>query len=117
VRGPPWRPFRLQIYFNQHQWLANQLRTRGIDHKLADNPFLSCPDWAQAQALGEGFEIKILAARLQALAEQFCPVVKTFRSGYHWSLLQGEYALDVCSKAPPPCGRFTKKSAGKPSAR
>ena len=99
VRGPTWLPFRLQVYFNQHQWLAHQLRTHGIDHELADNTFLTCADWARAQALVDGCEIKPLAARLQALAEQFCPVVKTFGSGYHWSLMQVEYALDVGFKS------------------
>jgi hypothetical protein len=49
--------------------------------------------------LVDGFEIKTLAARLQGLAEQFCPVVKTFRSGYHWSLMQVEYGLDVVFKS------------------
>ena len=47
----------------------------------------------------DGFEIKALAARLQALAEQFCPVVKSFRGGYHWSLMQVEYAVDVVFKS------------------
>ena len=99
VRVPTWLPFRLQVYFNQHQWLANQLRTQGIDQELADNTFLSCSDWTKAQAVVDGFEIKLLAERLQRLAEQFCPVVKTFRSGYHWSLMQVEYALDVVFKS------------------
>lgn len=99
VRVPTWLPFRLQVYFNQHQWLAHQLRAQQIDHQLADNTFVSCADWARAQALVNGFQIKLLATRLQALAEQFCPVVKTFRGGYHWSLMQVEYALDVVFKS------------------
>ena len=99
VRVPTWLPFRLQVYFNQHQWLANQLRAQGIDFELADNTFVSCGDWIKAQALVESFEIKALAARLQALAQEFCPVVKQFRSGYHWSLMQVEYALDVVFKS------------------
>ncbi len=41
---------------------------------------------------------RVLAARLHALAEEFCPVVKQFRGGYHWSLMQVEYALDVVFK-------------------
>jgi hypothetical protein len=99
VRVPTWLPFRLQIYFNQHQWLANQLRAHGIDFELADNTFVACGDWAQAQALVAGFEIKALAARLHALAQAFCPVVKQFGGGYHWSLMQVEYALDVVFKS------------------
>lgn len=99
VRVPTWLPFRLQIYFNQHQWLANQLRAHGIDFELADNTFVACGDWTQAQALVAGFEIKALAARLHALAQAFCPVVKQFGGGYHWSLMQVEYALDVVFKS------------------
>jgi len=30
VRVPTWCPFRLQIYFNGHEWLASQLRRQGI---------------------------------------------------------------------------------------
>ncbi len=100
VRVPTWLPFRLQIYFNQHQGLANQLRARGIDCELADNTFVSCADWAKAQALADGFEIKPLVQRLHALAQQFCPVMKTFPGGYHWSLMQTEYSLDVVFKSP-----------------
>jgi hypothetical protein len=54
--------------------LANQLRARGLVPDLADNTFVSCADWVRAQALVDGLEIKLLA-------EQFCPVVKNFRSG------------------------------------
>ena len=68
------------------QWLANQLRTQGIVEP-ADNTFVACGDWTQAQALVGDFEIKVLAARLRALVEAFCPVVKQFRGGYHWSLM------------------------------
>jgi hypothetical protein len=99
VRVPTWLPFRLQVYFNQHQWLANQMRAQGLKHELADNTFVACADWAQAQALVDRFAVKALAARLQSLAEQFCPVIKTFPNGCHWSLMQVEYALDVVFKS------------------
>jgi hypothetical protein len=99
VRVPTWLPFRLQVYFNQHQWLAHQLRSAGIDFELADNTVVHCADWNRAQRLVDGFQIKALLARLQALAQRFCPVVQTFRSGYHWSLMQVEYALDVVFKS------------------
>ena len=59
---PTLWPFRLQVYFNQHPGLANQLRAHGIACEQADNTFVSCGDWAQAQALVAGFEIKAVAA-------------------------------------------------------
>lgn len=98
MRVPTWLPFRLQVYFNQHAWLANQLRTRGF-LQLADNTFVSCGDWAKAQALVDGFEIKVLAARRHALAEEFCPDSKQFRGGYPWRLRQVALALDVVFKS------------------
>ena len=33
---PPCYPSGLQVYFNQHSWLASQLRTQGIAFELAD---------------------------------------------------------------------------------
>lgn len=66
------------------------MRAQGIVFELADHTFVACGDWAKAQALVDGLEIKALAARLHALAEEFCPVVKQFRGGYHWSLRQVE---------------------------
>jgi hypothetical protein len=34
VKVPTWLPFRLQIYFNQHQWLARQLTRKGITFEM-----------------------------------------------------------------------------------
>jgi len=34
LRVPTWCPFRLQFYFNGHDWLANQLKQRGIAYKM-----------------------------------------------------------------------------------
>ena len=60
VRVPTWLPFRLRVYFNQHQWLANQLRAAVHVFELADNTFVNCGDWTQAQALVDAFKIKTL---------------------------------------------------------
>ena len=49
VRVPTWCPFRLQIYFNGHNWLATQLRKRNIGYQLIDNLFMSIADFDTAQ--------------------------------------------------------------------
>jgi hypothetical protein len=49
VRVPTWLPCRLQIYFNGHNWLANQLGKRSIDFTLLDNAFTGLSDWTRAQ--------------------------------------------------------------------
>jgi hypothetical protein len=46
VRVPTWYPFRLQFYFNGHNWLANQLKERGIAYEMLDNAFVHIADYA-----------------------------------------------------------------------
>jgi hypothetical protein len=41
---PTWAPFRLQVYFNGHSWLARQLVHAGIGFDTADNAFLELAD-------------------------------------------------------------------------
>lgn len=95
VRVPTWLPFRLQIYFNGHRWLAGRLRQAGIGFTMQDNAFTQIADWGQAQALADDFEIHALQADLDALSRRYCSVVEQFPHGYHWSLMQVEYARDI----------------------
>jgi hypothetical protein len=95
VRVPTWAPFRLQVYFNGHNWLAQRLVKAGISFEMADNAFLSIADPKQAQTLADRLDAKQLHRRLNRWANQFCPVHQRFRSGYHWSLMQVEFATDV----------------------
>ena len=95
VRVPTWAPFRLQVYFNGHHWLAQQLKKAGIPFAMADNAFLSIADPTQAQTLADQLDAKQLHRRLNRWANQFCPVAQRFRCGYHWSFMQVEFATDV----------------------
>lgn len=98
VRVPTWCPFRLQIYFNGHNWLATQLARRGIGFRLLDNAFVEIADWQKAQRLSDSLNVGRLHARLDRLARRFCPVLRHFGVRYHWSLMQVEYALDIVFK-------------------
>ena len=100
VRVPTWAPFRLQVYFNGHQWLARQLEKAHIGFVLADNAFLNIEDPARAQSIAERFDIKALHRRLDRWARTFCPILKRFRAGYHWSLMQVELSTDVLPRSP-----------------
>ena len=95
VRVPTWAPFRLQVYFNGHNWLARRLDKAGIAYEMADNAFLSISDFKQAQRLAERLDAKQIHRHLNRWAKRFCPPLKWFRSGYHWSFMQVEYATDV----------------------
>jgi len=102
VRVPTWLPCRLQIYFNAHHWLARQLQREGIAFRMEDNAFVECADWKRAQELAVGFRVEQWEQKFHELAARFCPVVEQFTRGYHWSVMQVEYALDVV---------FTKRAA------
>ncbi len=95
VRVPTWLPCRLQICCNGHNWLAGQLRKRGIDYRMADNAFTYIADWQRAQHICNGWEAKRIHTRLDGLARQCCPIYRDFAAGYHWSVDQCEYATDI----------------------
>jgi len=95
VRVPTWAPFRLQVYFNGHSWLARQLLQADIPFEMLDNAFAFIADPDEAQALADALSAQMLHEHLTGWAQRFCPVLRHFRSGYHWSFMQVEYATDV----------------------
>jgi hypothetical protein len=98
VRVPTWAPFRLQVYFNGHHWLARRLQSAGIGYEMADNAFLWIEAPERAQALADALDPRSLHRRLDRWAKRFCPVLRHFRAGYHWSFMQTEFATDVIFK-------------------
>ncbi|MCH7688022.1 MAG: helix-turn-helix transcriptional regulator [Planctomycetes bacterium] len=95
LRVPTWCPYRLQFYFNGHNWLARQLDKCGIGYQMLDNAFIEVDDWDKAQQLAERFDVRTLHRILDRYAARFCPVKQTFAEAYHWSLMQVEYATDI----------------------
>ena len=98
LRVPTWSPFRLQFYFNGHNWLANKLKERGIAYEMVDNAFIHIADYAAANQLANEFDVEILHLRLDEFARQYCPVVTDLNLRYHWSIMQTEYATDLVFK-------------------
>jgi hypothetical protein len=98
LRVPTWSPFRLQFYCNGHNCLANQLSAHGIAFEQLDNTFAQIADWARAQELADAFPVERLHRLLDRVAALYCPVLGHFSSGYHWSLMQVEYATDIVFK-------------------
>lgn len=95
LRVPTWAPFRLQFYFNGHNVLAAQLSKEGIAYEQLDNAFVHIEEFERAQELADTLRIEFLHRRLNRFARTYCPVVRKFPSGYHWSLMQVEYATDI----------------------
>jgi len=95
LRVPTWAPFRLQFYFNGHNKLAAQLANKGIASTLLDNCFIDIDDFDKAQKRADDFDVKRIHRILDRYAHLYCPVIRHFQDGYHWSIMQAEYATDI----------------------
>jgi hypothetical protein len=98
LRIPTWCPFRLQFYCNGHSWLAQQLKQKGVKFELIDNAFVDIADFEVANQLAAQFDPKRLHAKLDELAQRYCPVVKTLNLTYRWTIMQAEFATDLVFK-------------------
>ena len=98
LRVPTWCPFRLQFYFNGHNWLANQLKQRGIAYKMLDNAFVHIDDYIVANQLANEFDAELLRFCLDEFVRQYCPVAAELKLTYYWSIMQAEYATDLVFK-------------------
>jgi len=95
VKVPTWCPFPLQIYFNGHNWLAQELKKACIGFTMLDNSFDYIEDPAKAQTLADSMDIKKIHEKLDEYAWKFCPVYKQFNQRYHYGITQVEYATDI----------------------
>lgn len=98
LRVPTWAPFRLQFCMNGHNWLASRLKRLKIGFKLLDNAFVDVDDFERAQQIADRLKPQTLHRKLDRFARQFCPAASEFTGGYHWSLMQIEYATDIVFK-------------------
>ncbi len=88
LRVPTWFPFLLQFYFNGHSLLSALLTSKGIGFQQLENAFLNIADLTLANRITEGFDLRKIHAKLDRIAQQYCPVVKAMEMTYHWSLMQ-----------------------------
>lgn len=95
VRLPTWAPFRMQVYFNGHNWLARQLERAGLSYRLLDNAFVEVQDWHRAQQISDQLRVDDLHHQLDQWAQCYCPVLPDFAQSYHWSVDQAEYSTDI----------------------
>jgi hypothetical protein len=98
IRVPTWCPFKLQIYINGHNILANELSKNGIGYSMIDNAFDHIDNFSKAQEICDNLDIKKVHKRLNELAKIYCPVHQSFNQEYHWSIMQAEYATDIVFK-------------------
>ena len=98
VRVQTWFPWKIQVYVNGHDWLAEQLRQHRIGFSQYQNAFVSVDDPDRAQELSDQFALLDWTTFLDQLAEQFNPLLAhPWIDGrtYTWVIDQAEYSLDV----------------------
>jgi len=95
VRVPTYSSFKLQIYINGHNILANELDRRHIKYSMLDNAFDYIKDLEKAQSISDDIDMKKIHRRLDVLAKKYCPVILQFNPVYHWSIMQAEYTTDI----------------------
>lgn len=95
VRVPTWCPFRLQIYFNGHNWLEASLKKHKISYESIDNLIVSIGDFPKAQQFSDQLKVDFIHNKLDQFAKLYCPVIKKLNLNYHWSIMQVEYATDI----------------------
>jgi hypothetical protein len=98
LRVPTWSPFKLQFYFNGHNWLVSKLASHEIPYVLQDNAFFEIADFSKAQELSDKIRVEDLHQILDILALRYCPVIKSYSLAYHWSIMEAEYATDIIFK-------------------
>lgn len=98
IRVPTWCPFKLQVYINGHNILANELDKQGMKYSMIDNAFDYIEDFGKAQEICDNLDVKKIHKRLDQLAKTYCPVYSSFNQDYHWSIMQAEYATDIVFK-------------------
>ena len=51
-----------------------------------------------AQKISDALDITKIHKKFDNFASLYCPVIKHFPVGYHWSIMQVEYATDIIFK-------------------
>jgi len=73
VRVCPYFPFSARVCLNQHDWLAQRMRRRGIRFRQPSNAFLSCSDPKALQQLADSLTADHLIACAQKWLARFTP--------------------------------------------
>jgi hypothetical protein len=95
VRVPTWCPLRLQVYLNGHHRLACRLKRKQVAHTRLDNAFVEIEDFERTQKIADDWPVEKLHRKLNEWAGRYCPVIREFQVGYHWSLDQVEFSTDL----------------------
>ena len=99
VRVPTIAPYKMDIYFNGHNWLESKLRKKGISYQKVDNAFAHIADYEEAQRLSDRVRVEDLHKALDIFIERFCPMPEAWNLSCNHTISQVEYACDILFKS------------------
>jgi len=97
VRLQTWAPFTCQVYANGHDYVARELKKKGIAFEQVDNAFVELSDPAAAQRCADRFAKLPWPKILERYARQVNPLLHDELKGmsHYWVIDQAEYATDI----------------------
>jgi len=92
VRLQTWAPFTCQVYANGHEYVARQLKKKGIAFTQVDNAFVALADAAAAQGCANRFAKLPWPKILERLARQVNPLLQEELKGlsHFWVIDQNQ---------------------------
>jgi hypothetical protein len=95
MRVPTIAPYKIDFYYNGHNWLETKLRKAGIDYQKADNAFTHIADYEEAQKLSDRIRVEDLHKALDIFVKRYCPMPDSWGLNYNYTIRQVEYACDI----------------------
>jgi hypothetical protein len=99
ARIQTWFPFSIQICLNGREWLAQQMKQRGMRYQKQDNCFTWVENWEKAQQLLRQQLQTDWVELLDGIARGLNPLHEEIFAKlplqYYWSTYQSEWATDV----------------------
>ena len=99
IRVPTIAPYKMDFYFNGHNWLETKLKKRGIPYEKAANAFTRIGDFEEAQKLSDRLRVEDLHTALDIFLKRYCPMPEAWDLRYNYSIRQVEYACDILFKS------------------
>jgi len=102
VRLQTWAPFTCQVYVNGHDYLARQLKKKGVTFEQVDNAFVKLSDPAAAQRAADRFARLPWPNILERYARRVNPLLdkELQKASHYWVADQAEYATDLHFRKP-----------------
>jgi|HubBroStandDraft_1064217.scaffolds.fasta_scaffold87109_1 hypothetical protein len=97
VRLQTCAPFTCQVYANGHDYVARQLKKKGIAFEQVDNAFVALSDPAASQRCADRFCKLPWPKILERYAQRVNPLLQAELKGltHYWVIDQAEYATDI----------------------